>query len=69
MIVTVLLNVVMPVMLEDTDRVMVAEVDCPAVSCVPAWFQVTVMYVFAPAGLQVLVARLRVKVPVPVFLT
>ena len=41
--VIVLLNVVMPVTLEDTERVMVAATDCPEVSCVPPWFQVMVM--------------------------
>jgi hypothetical protein len=65
----VLLKLVMPVMLEDTVSVMIAAVDCPAASCVPCWFQVTVMYVLAPAGFQLLAAKFRVIVPVPVFLT
>lgn len=41
--VIVLLNVVMPVTLDDTESVMVAATDCPEVSWVPPWFQVMVM--------------------------
>ena len=38
----VLLKVVKPVMVEATVSVIVAATDCPAVSWVPCWFQLTV---------------------------
>jgi hypothetical protein len=41
--VIVLLKLVIPVMDEDTARVIVADVDCPALSVEPFLFQVMVM--------------------------
>ncbi len=64
----VLLKVVIPVMLDDTVIVSVADVDCPAESVAPSLFQVMVIYVPAPLGLHPEVARWSVMVPVPVFL-
>jgi hypothetical protein len=65
----VLLKSVMPVVEAETVSVMIAAEDCPAVRVEACLSQLTVRYVFAPAGDQALVAKLRVMVPVPVFLT
>jgi hypothetical protein len=64
------LKLVMSFMLEDTDRVRVAAVDCPGWSLVPSWFHVRVIGPFALAGLQLLAVMLRASErPLPVFLT
>lgn len=60
-----LLNVVIPVMLEDAVNVIVAAVDCPADSTVLCLFHVTVKGPLAVVGLQLLVAILIVKEAVP----
>jgi hypothetical protein len=60
---------VIPVMLEDTDSVIVAAVDCPDVRVVPLLFQVIVSGPLALVGFQLLAAMLSVKEDPPVFLT
>ncbi|MGD6807703.1 MAG: hypothetical protein ACQCN4_12185 [Candidatus Bathyarchaeia archaeon] len=65
----VLLKLEMPVMLDETLKVIIAAVDSPAASEVPPLFQLTVMYVPAPDGLQLLADKPKVIAPVPVFLT
>jgi hypothetical protein len=67
--VSVLLKLVTPVMLEETLKVTVTATDWPAARLVPCWFQLTDMYVLAPVGLQLLAAKLRLIEPVPVFFT
>lgn len=56
-------------MLEDTVKVKVAIVDCPALSEVPCLFQFMLRWAPAFVGFQSLAVKLRVMVPVPVFLT
>jgi hypothetical protein len=57
-------------MLEDTDSVIVAAVDCPDASKLPSLSQVIVNGPLAFVGFQLLVAILSVnETPPPVFLT
>lgn len=58
----------MPAMLGETVRVTLACTLFPALTTVFSWFHVTVMYVEALVGLQVLVVMLRVIGVVPSFL-
>jgi len=51
---------VMPLMLDDTLSVSVAEVDCPAFSVVPSLFHVKVMGPLALAGFQFAGVMLKV---------
>ncbi len=68
-IVIVLLKLVMPFMLDETVRVSVAAVDCPACNVSPCLFQVTATYAAALGGVQLVTVMLRVIGAVPVFFT
>lgn len=64
------LKFVTSVMLEDTVKVKIADVDCPGLSLVASLFHVRVIGPFAPAGVQLLVVMFRASErPLPVFLT
>ena len=62
------LKLVIPLMLDETLNVSVAAVDCPTPSTVLSLFQLKLIELSAPVGLQPFVAMLSVSCASPVFL-
>lgn len=66
-IMIVLLNSVISVIVESTDRVNTVATDCPSFSWVPVASHVILMYEPASVGVQLLTVKSSVMVSVPVY--